>query len=188
MTEPAFVEKSPTLPPPRGLPDLVLTRIEQVSITISAVAIFALMATAVFQVFARYAFNAPIRGYVDYVEQASAIIAFLAVGYAEHPGPHIRMEYIRQHLSGRAKRLLESFGILIGLLVVGALIYATWFNFLRAWQLGDSSMDIQLPIWPSKLIIPVAFVFLWLRMLIGLSRELFGTDDIPDAVPGSNAE
>jgi C4-dicarboxylate transporter DctQ subunit len=177
MSVPDPVEHGQTLPKPKGLFDLAVTRVEQVSITVAAFAIFALMLTAVFQVFTRYAFNAPIRGYIDYVEQASAIIAFVAVGYAEHVGAHIRMEFVPQMLSGRARRIIDVFGLVIGLVLIGALIYATWFNFLRAWELGDSSMDVQLPIWPSKLIVPAAFFLLWLRMWIALWRALFGTDD-----------
>jgi TRAP-type C4-dicarboxylate transport system permease small subunit len=177
MTKSHFVEEMQTLPRPKGVLDFIITRVEQISIAIASVAIFALMMTAVFQVFARYAFNAPIRGYIDYVEQASAILAFAAVGYAEHLGAHIRMEFVPQHLSGRARKLLESFCIFIGLFLIAALIYACWFNFLRAWQLGDSTMDVELLTWPSKLLVPVAFAFLWLRMCITLVRELFGPDD-----------
>jgi C4-dicarboxylate transporter DctQ subunit len=180
MTKLHHVEETQSLPRPKGALDLIITRVEQISITIAAVAILALMMTAVFQVFSRYVFNLPIRGYIDYVEQASVILAFAAVGYAEHLGAHIRMEFVPQHLSGRARQLLESFCMVIGLALVTALIYATWFNFLRAWELGDSTMDIELLTWPSKLLVPVAFVFLWLRICITLVRELFGPDETLD--------
>jgi C4-dicarboxylate transporter, DctQ subunit len=177
MSVPELTEEAQVLPQPRGTLDLIVTRVEQISITIAAFAIFVLMITAVFQVFARYAFNAPIRGYIDYVEQASAILAFAAVGYAEHVGAPIRMEFVPQKLAGWARRAIEVFGLVIGLALVGALIYATWFNFLRAWQIGDTSMDVELPIWPGKLIVPIAFVFLELRMMIALWRQLSRSND-----------
>jgi len=188
MSVPELGEEAQTLPRPKGTFDLIVMRVEQIAITVAAFAIFALMMTAVFQVIARYAFNAPIQGYIDYVEQASAILAFAAVGYAEHVGAHIRMEFMPQKLSGKAKRIIEVLGLLIGLALITALIYATWFNFLRAWQLGDTSMDIELPIWPSKLLVPIAFAFLWLRMLISLWREIFGSDDALNVETGAYAK
>lgn len=188
MTETGLSEGGEGLPEPRGVIDTIVTMVEKIALAISAIAIFALMITAVFQVVARYAFNAPIPGYIDYVEQASAILAFLAVGYAEHVGAHIRMEVLPQQLSGRARRIVESFGLVIGILLFSALVYATWFNFLRAWQLGDTSMDIQLPVWPSKLIVPVAFAFLLLRMLISLIREMSGSDLSSGYSTGLDAE
>jgi TRAP-type mannitol/chloroaromatic compound transport system permease small subunit len=176
MSRPDLIEGAQVLPHPKGTLDRIVTRVEQISITIAAFAIFALMITAVFQVVARYAFNAPIRGYIDYVEQASAILAFAAVGYAEHVGAHIRMEFVPQKLVGWARRTIEVFGLVIGFALVCALIYATWFNFLRAWQIGDTSMDVELAIWPGKLIVPIALFFLGLRMMIALWREFFGNN------------
>lgn len=172
MAEDHLMEDHQTLPPPSGMLDLVLTRIEQAFILIGAVAIFALMMTAVIQVFGRLLFNAPILGYIDYVEQASALLAFMAIGYAEHIGAHIRMEFFPQLLSGRWRVMIEIFGILIALIVIGILVYATWFSFYRAWELGDSTMDVQLPVWPSKLVVPVSLALLWLRLVLGLVQYL----------------
>ena len=39
-------------------------------------------------------------------------------------------------------------------------------HFQRAWTIGDSTIDIQLPTWPSKLMIPIAFAALTLRLIV----------------------
>ena len=143
MAHDQAVDEYESLPPPNGIVDLVLTRIEQAFIVIGALAIFALMMTAVFQVVSRLLFNSPIRGYIDYVEQSSALLAFMGVAYAEHIGAHIRMEFVPQLLSRRWRDAIEIFGIVVALVVIGILVYATWFSFYRAFTLGDSTMDIE---------------------------------------------
>jgi hypothetical protein len=45
-------------------------------------------------------------------------------------------------------------------------------HFLRAYQLGDSTIDTQLPVWPSKLAVPVAFFLLWLRLWLQFAGYL----------------
>ncbi len=74
----------------------------------------------------------------------------------------------------------------MALLIVTVLIDSTFANFLRAWQRGDSSMDIRLPVWPSKLMVPVALSVLWLRLVIqtcDYARLVVYPDATPIAVP-----
>jgi len=66
------------------------------------------------------------------------------------------------------------------------LIYGSYLHFLRAYQLGDSSVDINLPTWPAKLVVPVALSFLALRLLLQLLayiRAIKQGGDTPVAVP-----
>jgi TRAP-type C4-dicarboxylate transport system permease small subunit len=74
----------------------------------------------------------------------------------------------------------------VGLVIIGLLVYSTWQNFERAWRIGDSSMDIKLPLWPAKLVVPVALAVLWLRLLLqfaGYVRLLIDPKRQPLAVP-----
>ncbi|MEO0762938.1 MAG: hypothetical protein AAFZ09_14235, partial [Pseudomonadota bacterium] len=50
-----------------------------------------------------------------------------------------------------------------GPFVVIVLAYYGYEHFLRAWDIGDSTIDIELPIWPSKLLVPFAFGILTFR-------------------------
>lgn len=139
---------------------------------IAGIAIFALMLIGVGQIAGRQLFDLPIYGYIDYIEQASAIFAFLGVAYCQRLGTHIRMEFMLTLLPRRWLWWVEAFAIAVALVIVGALIWASWFNFQRAWQLGDSTMDIRLPTWPGKLMVPLAFATLWLRLLLQLAGYL----------------
>jgi len=57
---------------------------------------------------------------------------------------------------------------------------------MRAWEIGDSTIDIELPIWPSKLLVPFAFLVLLVRLtmnLIGFVRLFMDPDAEEIAVP-----
>ncbi len=164
----------------------VFHRFESILDLIAAFAILALMFVGVMQVVGRTVFDYPIDGYIDYVEQATALFAFLGVAYCQAMAGHIRMELVIGSLKGRAMWLLESFGVLFALVIVAILIDGSFLNFLRAYQLGDSTIDIRLPIWPSKLIVPFALTTLWLRLALqlwGYLRMARNPQFTPVAVP-----
>jgi C4-dicarboxylate transporter DctQ subunit len=160
----------------------VWARLEDVMNLIAAAAIFFLMFVGVFQVIGRTAFNTAIHGYIDYMEQASALFAFLGIAYAQRVGAHIRMDLLLRGLSLRFLWAMELFAVLIALIVITVLIDTTWLNFLRAFQLGDSTIDIKLPTWPTKLLVPVVLVVLWVRLVLQ-SLDYLRLIRHPDAQP-----
>ncbi|TAJ42158.1 MAG: TRAP transporter small permease [Reyranella sp.] len=133
---------------------------------IAAAAIFFLMFVGVFQVIGRTVFDTAINGYIDYMEQASALFAFLGISYAQRVGAHIRMDLLLRGFSLRFLWSMELFCVLVAMVVITVLIDSTYLNFQRAWQLGDSTIDINLPIWPTKLLVPVVLAVLWVRMAL----------------------
>lgn len=59
-------------------------------------------------------------------------------------------------------------------------------HFWRAYTIGDSSLDINLPTWPAKLVVPIALTILAMRLLLqlwGYMRALKQGGDMPVAVP-----
>lgn len=134
--------------------------------------IFALMLLGVWQVLGRTLFNAPVRGYIDFVELAMTTFAFLGIAYCQRLGGHVRMEMLLKPMRGRLLWSTEIFGTVVALVVIAVLIWYGWGHFLRAYELGDSTIDTQLPVWPSKLAVPVAFSLLWLRLWVQLAGYL----------------
>lgn len=152
----------------------------------AALSILALMFLGVAQIFLRKVLNAPIFGYIDLVELSMATFAFLGAAYCQRLGDHIRMEMVIGLLRGRALWWAEVLGTLAGLLIVSVLIWFGWDHFMRAYQLGDTTIDAEYPVWPSKLLVPVAFSVWWLRLLVqllGYLRLVRRPDAEPVAVP-----
>ncbi len=172
--------------------DRALYRLEGIMALISGLAVFSLMVLAVISVSGRNFFNAPIPGYVDWIEQVMPLIAFMGVAYTQRDGGHIRMDMLVGRLHGRVLWAAELVTTVFVLLLVVLLIWGSWAHFLRSFDLAapmwsrDSSMDIALPLWPAKLIVPVAFSVLALRLVLqiwGYARALARNDRRPVAVP-----
>ncbi|MBV41156.1 MAG: C4-dicarboxylate ABC transporter substrate-binding protein [Rhodospirillaceae bacterium] len=165
--------------------DIVFSRLEDACNLLAAITIMALMFMAVYQIAARRLLDAPIFGYIDFIEQMMVIFAFLGIAYCQRMGGHVRMELFISQFRGRSYWLLECFGVLVAWIVIGVLIKSSFEHFLRAWELGDSTINVELPIWPAKLLIPLAFTILWLRLAIqiaGYFRMFMEPDRRPVAI------
>ena len=150
------------------------------------------MFLAVWSVLGRKFLGSPLLGYVDYIETAMPLIAIMGVSYVQRSGGHIRMDMLIGALSGRAKWLFELVSVLLILVLIAALIWGSWAHFDRSFDCArplcsrDSSIDIGLPLWPSKLIVPMAFTVLALRLVLqawGYARALVLGLENPVAVP-----
>src|SRR5262245_20682462 len=165
--------------------DQALSPVEDSLNIIAALAIFFLMFVGVAQIVGRTVFDFAIYGYIDWIEQASSLFAFLGIAYAQRLGSHIGMDLtMNWQPSNRWK--LELFGVVVTFAIVTVLIYASFTNFLRAYQIGDSTMDIKLPTWPAKLMVPFALSILWLRLVLqmcGYLRMIAHPGAVPVAVP-----
>jgi len=151
-----------------GAIDRLVHRIEKFTALMSGFGIFALMLIGVVHVLGRKFFNLPIFGYIDIVEIMMAFLVFLGIAYTERLGGHIRMELFVSYLKGRWLASFELAGVVLGLALCGVLLVYSWDHAMRALYLGDSSIDAQIPLWPSKIIVPVSLALLLVRLLISL--------------------
>ncbi len=153
---------------PVGKLERLVKPIEDFSNFAAALAIFSLMLLGTAQIILRSVFNSPIAGYIDMVELSMAGMAFLGAAYCQRLGAHIRMEILLGLLRGRWLWGVEVFGSTVALSVIGVLIWYSWGHFLRSYGLGDTTMDAEFPVWPSKLLVPIAFSLWFLRLFIQL--------------------
>ena len=174
-----------------GAVDRLMHRIEKLMALVSGLGIFALMLLGVAHVLGRKFFNMPIVGYIDIVEIMMAFMVFLGIAYTERLGGHIRMELFVAFLKGRWLALFEIVGVVLGLAIVAVLLVYSWDHAMRALYLGDSTIDAQIPLWPSKIIVPIALAMLFVRLLVSLwaylrviidpSKQLVGVPEAIDA-------
>ena len=148
--------------------------------------IFALMLLGVAQIVLRVAFDAPILGYIDIVEVSMVGFAVLSIAFVQRVGGHVRMELVLSRLRGRALWMVEAGGVLLAAFIVAVLIPYSYAHFERAYLFGDSTIDIELPTWPAKLVVPLALGLLLLRLLLqcaGYLRLAHDPQHPPVAVP-----
>ncbi|MFK7745825.1 MAG: TRAP transporter small permease subunit [Roseobacter sp.] len=172
--------------------DRALLPVERFCALLSGLAIFSLMFLAVYSVTGRKFFASPMLGYVDYIEAAMPIIAIMGVAYVQRDGTHVRMDMLVGALRGRFLWFFELVSVLLILVLILALTWGAWEHFDRSFDCArplcsrDSSIDVGIPIWPSKLVVPIAFGVLTLRLLLqawGYGRALVLGLENPVAVP-----
>jgi len=166
--------------------DELLFKVESVFNFAAGVVIFLTMILGVVQIVGRSVFNWPVPAYVDIIEITMAIFAFLGIAYCQKLGGHVRMEIVLKQFKGRTFWIAEVIGTLIAMTIIAILMVYGYDHFLRAYVNGDSTIDGDFAVWPSKLLIPVAFFVLMCRLtlnLIGFVRLVRRPDAVPIAIP-----
>ena len=172
--------------------DRALLPVERVMALLSGLAAFSLMFLAAYSVSAREFFEKPLLGYVDYIEALMPLIAIMGVSYVQRGGGHIRMDIIVGAMRGRLLWLVEFLMVVLILVLMIALVWGSWAHFDRSFDCArplcsrDSSIDVSLPIWPSKLLVPIAFAVLSARLVlqaVGYGRAFVLGLERPVAVP-----
>ncbi len=165
-----------------GAVDRAVHVVERGTALISGFGIFAMMMLGVAQILSRKVLNWPILGYIDIVEIMMTFLVFLGLAYTERLGNHIRMEILISFMKGRTLWLFELASVIVGLFVCATLIKYSWDHAIRAYTSGDSTIDIQLLWWPSKMVVPAALTLLFIRLLVSLWGYLRLVID-PSATP-----
>ncbi|MEO0937094.1 MAG: TRAP transporter small permease subunit [Pseudomonadota bacterium] len=172
--------------------DRILLPVEHFLALCSGLAAFSLMFLAAYSVAAREFFETPMLGYVDYIEALMPLIAIMGVSYVQRDGVHIRMDILIGVLRGRILWLLEGLLVVLMLLLMLGLLVGAYYHFDRSFDCArpfcsrDSSIDVSLPIWPSKILVPIAFAVLCLRLVLqawGYGRAFILGLERPVAVP-----
>lgn len=148
-----------------SLLDQNLFKIEGLLNLLAGLITLGVMFVAVANIVGRY-FGYPVPGYIDYMEQAVPAIAILGIAYCQRIGGHIRMDIVVGALKGRVLWFAEFLGVLLMLVITAILIYGSWDHAYRAISLGDSTVDINLPTWPTKILFPILFCILAVRLCI----------------------
>lgn len=166
--------------------DRLYSKLENVLNYIAGAIVFALMLFVCTEVFLRTALNRGIYGFLDMTELTMAAFAFLGAAYCQRLGGHIRMDIAVGLLKGRWLWVAEAVATLVAMIVFALLIKGTWDHFMRAWSIGDTSIDAEIRTWPSKILAPIGLSVLWLRLLLnlfGYIRLIRDPEAEPIAVP-----
>jgi len=166
--------------------DRLLAPIEDALNLLSGLLIFGLMFLGMLQIVLRTVFRTPIFGYIDIVEATMVAFALLSISQVQRLGGHVRMEIVVGYLKGAALWAAETIGVAVQIVIVAILIPYSYDHFFRSWSFGDSTIDIELPTWPAKLLVPVMLGVLLIRLviqLLGYIRLTVNPALTPVAVP-----
>lgn len=168
--------------------DKALMRVEFLTAALAGLTIFAVMLLVTAEVLMRRLLNSPIQGQVDATSLSMVAFSLLCISYCYRQAGHIRMDMLQKMTRGRLSWFTHLFATLVGFFVVSAILPGTWTHFMRAWELGDTTLGVGLPTWPSKLAAPVGLGLLWLRLLLEIwvfGRLILNPSLEPVGVPRS---
>lgn len=172
--------------------DRALFAVEKSLGLLAGLSIMAVMFISVANILGRKLFNLPVPGFVDWMEQLVPVIAFLGIAYCHRLGGHIRMDLLVGNTRGRLLYAIEWIGTVFILILTVMMIWGSWRHFVRSFDWNaplwsrDSTIDLSLPIWPVKLVIPAMLALLAARLILQLwayGKAFRENPDVAVAVP-----
>jgi TRAP-type mannitol/chloroaromatic compound transport system permease small subunit len=152
----------------------VIERISGVSGETTAWLVVPLILATVYDVVARYAFNAPTEWAYEVGYMVMGAHALLGMAYTLREGGHIRIDAFTQRFSQTTKAVVDLIGYLIVLPCLCWVTWSLWQYWIGAFRSGElSGQSAWNPIiWPFRLIFFVAFVLLVLQIVAEVMKAI----------------
>jgi len=152
----------------------LIQRISGASGEVTAWLVVPLIAATVYDVAARYIFNAPTQWAYEVGYMAMGTHALLGMAYTLREGGHIRIDAFTQRLSQTGKAVVDLIGYAVVLPCLCWVAFALWSYWIGALHTGElSGQSAWNPvIWPFRLVFFVAFVLLALQILAEMLKAV----------------
>lgn len=135
-----------------------------------------LVLVVVYDVIARYIFNAPtIWGYEVGIALGMSLYCF-GYAYAEKIHGHVRVDVFYIHMSPRAKAIVDAIGGFVFFLpTIAFVVFAAWNKMWWSWNVMEKSVEgYWYPPWyPLRTMIFLGFTLLLMQGLTNLSRSIY---------------
>jgi TRAP-type mannitol/chloroaromatic compound transport system permease small subunit len=155
----------------------LLVRVEAVNAAVGralALAIFVMIAVIMYEVVARYFFNAPTPWAQDVSRWLQVAYVFLGGAYALQRGYFVRVDILFTRLPPRGRALID--------LTVSTALFACFAAVIvwkgvefahQSYRMGEISATggWRGPVWPAKFMVPIGMVLLTLAWLTHIARQ-----------------
>lgn len=157
--------------------DSVIRSVERLVVGIGIFAAFLLVPLVLattWEVVARYAFGAPTIWAYEVGYSLTGAHFLLALAYTLRQGEHIRIDVLSHHLPPALKRWIDAVVYLVVLPLLVWLAYTLWEYMASGYLRGETSGQsaLNLPVWPFRLVLFIAFVTLGLQVVCELLKTL----------------
>ncbi|WP_072396599.1 TRAP transporter small permease subunit [Hyphomicrobium sp. CS1GBMeth3] len=122
----------------------------------------------------RKAFDWSANGLLEIQWWLFAVVFLLAAPWTLAVNEHIRIDIVNSRLSKSKRNIIELMGHVLFLLpMAGMIVYTSWLFFASSYAQNEQSPNAGgLPLWPIKLLIPIAFALLFLQGLSELIKRI----------------
>ncbi|HRE19449.1 MAG TPA: TRAP transporter small permease [Rhabdaerophilum sp.] len=123
----------------------------------------------VVSVLGRWLFRVPIDGDFEFVEMATALAVFSYLPLTQARRGHIMVDTFTMRFRQSARDLIDAFWDLVYALMLGFCAFALFFGTANMFGNGQTTMQRQLPIWPS---IGLSAILCTIAALVGVVTAL----------------
>jgi TRAP-type C4-dicarboxylate transport system permease small subunit len=101
-------------------------------------------------VIGRWLFGHPLRGVPELTKLGIVAIVWLQIGYTLHIRKHLRADSLLHIMPRAGKRAVALLNAVLGMLMLGVVAYAGYFEFIRSWTNGvcEGEYPVRVPVWP----------------------------------------
>ena len=140
-------------------------------ISVTILTVMMLMVTA--NVFGRYIFNSPIESTLELTEFFMVAIVYMGLSYTQFLKAQINIELITSRLSGKRRAVCDLISYLACFVFFALIVWHGTRMFTESWDMREITMGtIELPVYPSKLLVPIGSLIVCFRFLIDISEAV----------------
>ncbi len=144
----------------------LFSRIEQVLILVSGLAILASGAITFISVIGRWIFGWAVPDGEIMVRDLMIVACVLPLSVVAGRHAHIAVDLVVRHFSEKARRRVDLFNGYLGALILVAITWSGWLDFASAWTRNNYyDGRLELPEWPARLVFFVGYLLFVARSL-----------------------
>ncbi len=147
------------------------------------VLVYLMVATSV-DVFLRNTTGRGLHGVVEYSEILMAALVFLGLGQAQRTDAHIAVDIVVRRLPRPAERVVTTAGLVVTVVVLLFLAYATANSAVESFQAGERHYGVAaVPMWPARASIPLGLTVMALEGVVQAIRQWTAPAEVPRHQP-----
>jgi TRAP-type C4-dicarboxylate transport system permease small subunit len=150
----------------------VMTKITRWLVVVAAVAIGVLMAVNFFDIIGTKFFGMSIPGALDISEELMVLVTLLPIAFIALERGHIRITLLEEHLPSSVRYALEIIQYFLAMLITGFVTFRAFAQLRTTLETMELKTGLDLPIWPSNVVVVVSLGFLTLVWLLLLAKAL----------------
>ena len=141
--------------------------LDTVAVTISMVALAAMMLMTTVSVIGRHFFLAPIPDDLVISEMLMVVVVFLPFGAVQASREHVFVSIFTEWMSNDIKVVMETVGVIVGLGIFTLVTWAVWTDVVVTWETGAYVEGLlELPEAPARFAVFLGLALFSVRLLV----------------------
>lgn len=151
----------------------IFEKVEKAAFYLSMLAVGLLLFSVSGDVLSKILLGSSIKGAFEISEILFIFIVYLSISYLQSLKEHVALEIATTWLPEKIQKGLDTFGILLGIFIMGIVAWQTSLVALDSIKRSEISMAIiNIPLWPGKLVVFLGFGLLFVRLTLDACRSI----------------